>query len=324
MLQVPTSAIKQAARSSGYAYSPIADWIEGSVLLGRPQYRRGDFLDALLDDQAGFQDPEEETDPEAAFSRSDRANSRLMEAWQELRRREKALGKQSPFAVKGTTISRRKTWRAWPEYSFCVFLALRPYYRSLNRTVFGKNYVQQGALFEGLVRNSVRAWGWKTVSAGFTEGNFARLVERLPVISNQIGVPVGGNLARWLSDDAQDGGLDVLAWLPFNDERPDQLFLLMQVKSGRDWEESLDQPSLRFWGKMLDFSSPPYKGLAMPFEIDDTTFSRKSNTLEGLLLNRSRLLAPAPSGQLPPDKVLRRRIVTWLAPKFKGMPRIDN
>lgn len=66
---------------------------------------------------------------------------------------------------------------------------------------------------------------------------------------------------------------------------------LMQCASGDDWTDKLHTPDIEVLKRLITFSSSPQRGIAMPFAQEDEEFSRQCNHVDGMLLDRYRLLS---------------------------------
>ena len=82
-----------------------------------------------------------------------------------------------------------------------------------------------------------------------------------------------------------------LFYRPFPDNRVGVPVYLMQCASGENWVHKLHEPDLNVWTKIILFAATPSKAIAIPFVLLDKEFKQRCNRVNGMLLDRYRLLA---------------------------------
>lgn len=100
-------------------------------------------------------------------------------------------------------------------------------------------------------------------------------------------------------NNQQDGGLDVLAWIPFYDRRPGQLIAFGQCAAGQDWREKLFDTSPHTFRElwMLEGWEPaPVRVFLLPRCIPDDQW-REANVKGGIVFDRCRIASLV--GQFP-------------------------
>ena len=128
------------------------------------------------------------------------------------------------------------------------------------------------------------------------------------------------NIEDWFPSQGKDAGLDLVCDQPFLDGRGGHPLYFFQCASGRSWEDKIETPDLRLWAKFFDFSSDPVRGFAIPYVLSSKKkFRSVNNRVDGLLLDRLRLIAPlATDGdQVPSD--LESSLIDWLTPRIEGL-----
>ena len=98
----------------------------------------------------------------------------------------------------------------------------------------------------------------------------------------------------------------------------------MQCGSGGNWDGKLHTPNLRVWTKIVQWASKPKKAFATPYALSDEDFIEDCNLVNGLFLDRYRLLS---CDQGNPDWVsadLKADIVAWLEPRIQLLPQADE
>lgn len=89
-----------------------------------------------------------------------------------------------------------------------------------------------------------------------------------------------------------DGGVDVVAWWRFKDERPGAPVLLGQCTVQLEWAEKVADIKLELWKKWVDFETvPPQTALVLPFAVSRTSSQWANRTITaGVILDRLRLM----------------------------------
>ena len=141
MLTIPTKGFAQSVREHNVHLNVLCDWIEGSVLFDDEELSLIDIADVLI---------EEERYVTENFARQGVGN-----AWTELQRRLLWIGNGCAFTIDGRWIRRRTLWRDVPAHAFCILLSLAPYY-DWWVSQFGRDYTEQGELFELLTKELIK------------------------------------------------------------------------------------------------------------------------------------------------------------------------
>lgn len=221
-------------------------------------------------------------------------------------------------------MSAQDAWEQFPAYSFCLALSLPGSYPEWARN-FGQDYNEQGELFEALTAESVRGTltGWVVHPTGWTRTTPTRLAEVVARLASLLGEATG-DLAHWTQQKANEAGLDLLCFRPFPDGRVGVPVYMFQCASGADWKKKLKSPDLRVWTKIITFASDPKKAFAMPFALSEKDFTYNTNLVDGLLLDRHRLLSPGLERRdwVPSD--LATRLVAWTDPRIQQLPMLTT
>ncbi len=311
MLALPDSGMARSVNRHNIKLEILCDWIEASILFDESEddFSVMDVVDVLIN--------------ENIYDGRDFAEEILVHAWTELTRRVEYVRPKMPFTVTYPEVKRINSWQTMPAHSFCVLLSLSQCYRNWWDCVTGRDRNEQGELFELVTQESLREQfsDWQVRRTGWSPVNPTGFQE----IVNQT--------ADWLGEDARhdnrtrantrrkDGGLDLLLYRPFSDHRGGFPVYLMQCASGRDWVKKIQQPSIGLWRKLIDFVVPPQKGLAIPFALSDDNFRDHCVLVEGLLLDRHRLLAAARYREQWESSSLKDRIIKWAMPRIEKLPR---
>jgi hypothetical protein len=90
----------------------------------------------------------------------------------------------------------------------------------------------------------------------------------------------------------EDGGVDVIAWWRFADERHGAPVLLAQCTVQLAWEDKLHDIDLVLWEKWIDFATvPPQRALVIPFAVSRAASTWNDRTsVAGVIIDRVRLM----------------------------------
>lgn len=310
MLTPPTVGMARSVREHNVDFVALCDWVEGSVLFDDEKLSISDVADVLVENEI-YTKQEEAKDPLEIVSA----------AWAEVKRRQNWIGMGSPIKVSRIRLRRLYDWQNAPAHSFCLALSLAQWYPDWARE-FGSDYNEQGELFEQLTKEAME-WifpEWVIHPTGWTRTTPNKLNEVVQEVVSHLG-EASGDIERWTEAKAHEAGLDLLCYRPFKDGRVGMPVFLVQCASGVHWNSKLHTPNLRIWTKIVQFASDPKKAFAMPHALSDENFIPTCNLVDGLLLDRYRLLSP---GSDNPDWIsveLKAAIIKWLKPRIERLPR---
>ncbi len=280
MLQLPKDGFNVSVTAHNVKLAALADWIEGSVAFATEEVSQSDVKDALIEGNV--------------YRDQSFASERIESAWNEMRRRCRCLGASVPYTVEKLRVLRTAEWKQRAGYSFCLALSLQVAYRKKVSAKCGRDFTEQGELFERLTAASLEKLGWSVHTTGWSKARVATIKLKVTAIAKHLGEPEQhGAIERWTKKQAKDVGLDVVCSQPFEDGWGGRPLCLVQCASGDDWDRKLHTPDLQTWGRLLDFTTKPGRGLSMPFAPLEEEF-RHAAGKDGmmLLLDRHRLLAP--------------------------------
>ncbi|MGC3992067.1 MAG: hypothetical protein QM796_20715 [Chthoniobacteraceae bacterium] len=160
---------------------------------------------------------------------------------------------------------------------------------------------------------------WKVHRTGWSQENAKKLAGVVAEVAGLLGAETG-EIKKWTSASANEAGLDVLCFRSFNDERVSSPALLFQCASGMHYNGKLHTPNLRVWEKIVIFPVEPSKAFATPFALTDQEFLRAINIVNGPLLDRYRLLAPAHANTKWLSQELSDKLVAWTEPRIATLP----
>ena len=203
----------------------------------------------------------------------------------EVKERRKSAPSTYPFHVSDVGIERVPEIERSP-YEFLLWLSFSPVFRE------EKRFNESDVPFDEIAASALRAlWGpyGQAVRFGFPPsgerpntfpGAIAWLCEKL-------NLPVG---AAKPSPQRQDGGVDVIAWRPFQDRRSGFSIILCQCTVQIDWKGKGKDIESDVWRGWVDLGKDPTLALAIPFAVP-AVFDRWDEVRRSvhIILDRGRL-----------------------------------
>jgi hypothetical protein len=313
MLALPTTGFGRSVVKDNVELDVLCDWIEGSVLFEDERLTQRKVVNVLCSQNI--------------YDDQDMAANRVTSAWSELRRRQRFIGDGSPYKFEGQGMELTiDIWKNAPGHAFCVLLSLAKWYRDWAKQ-FGKDYTIQGELFEQLTRESVEAqfYGWAVRPTGWSRSNTKKLDAVVTEVAALLGEPKG-DVGKWSKVSANEAGLDLVCLRSFPDDRPGRPVFFFQCASGGDWDGKLHTPRLEQWRKLVEFTALglPTKAFATPFAFLDAEFIRNCMLVDGLLMDRYRLLAVSKINPAWVSHKLTNQIFKWAKPRVAKLARLDE
>ena len=307
MLALPPKGFARSINKHNVDTAICCDWIEACALFGDGEASGSDVVDILREneiyDSQGF------------------AWELVNNIFSAIRERKWVLGHGYPLRVEaGTRVVCDQAWQDVAPYALCLALSLAKAYPNWWQG-FGQDFGPQGKLLKIL---PLRRWLLRSMAGKFirrdgpaTEPNSIANIVR--DVAERLG-EVTGEIRPWSAKRAKEAGLDLLCFRPFPDGRAGFPVMLFQCASGKDWHSKLHQPEIRVWTKVVSFTIDPQKALAMPFALDSDDFRYHANVVNGLLLDRDRLLIPGQVNRDWTSNDLRDRIRAWVEPRLLTLP----
>ncbi|MGO9085939.1 MAG: hypothetical protein ACLQBK_11985 [Candidatus Sulfotelmatobacter sp.] len=277
----------------------LADWIEGCALFGDGAALAGtELVDILLQ--------------ENIYAKQDFCWERVDDGLRELRRRSE-LGSAFSLRVSGRKIERLVHWRDAPVHSFLLLFTLAQRYDHWAE-VMPVDYNVQGDLFEEVTKESLGCQfpDWIIHPTGWSKTHPTKLGELVADMTERLG-EIQGVVEAWTDAQAKEAGLDLLCYRPFLDEHVGVPLLMLQCASG-NWKEpgKLKTPDLDVWTKIVVFASRPKKAFATPFSFLRQDFRRVVAKVDGVVLDRYRLLIPNKYERDWVSETLQNKLRAWL------------
>lgn len=311
MLALPDNGMLRSISAHNIVFEYLCDWIEGNILFDETEDKFSvvDIVDVLIS--------------ENIYDEQDFAEKIVIDAWIELKRRANCIDSEMAFSVVYPTVKRTRSWEDTPAHSFCVLLSLAQCYKRWWVNISEGGYREQGELFELLTQESLETQfsDWCIRRTGWYRTEPTELRGMVNRIANWLGEDTGDDINAWVSSDGRDMGLDLLCYRPFPDNRTGFPVYLMQCASGQNWTEKVYQPNIDLWQRLVNFVVRPQKAFAIPFALSDDDFRKQCVLIQGLFLDRCRLLAAARFREQWESSSLKDRIIRWAMPRIDQLPR---
>jgi hypothetical protein len=311
MLVIPTSGFARSVSTHNVDLDKLCDWIEASICFSDDDAISITSVADVLVENEVYQD----------FSL---AREMVQDAWAELKKRGHLIQQYCIFEIDEPWIRRRSDWRNYSLQAFCVMLSLAPIY-DWWKVEFGSNYVEQGDLFEEVVEEAIsnNFGGWSTYRTGWSSINQLRFPTILTEVSRRLNEQLL-NIGQWDEDRAKDMGLDMLWHRPFADRRAGTPVFLLQCASGDNWKKKLKTPDIAIWKDLIHFTTPPQRAVAIPFALLEREFYQTCIKVEGIVLERTRLLGAFNLSDKRPSSELNSRIIEWTEQRVNTLRRRSN
>jgi hypothetical protein len=313
MLKLPQKGFRPSTTVHNCDLAIACDWLEASVMACETEISRSSVSDILFEQQIY------QKDRHSGFSFcSDFIDS----LWAEMRRRERLAADACLFKVSEKRILRRADWTRGLPGVFLMILCCIEYYEELNSGPLARKFVNQGELFEDFCRETIGLGGWVATRTGWSSSSTSspqKLVATVKLAADALREHYVNESFVEIYSGKNEAGCDMVAYLPYDDSRTGRPVALIQCASGANFKDKLGTPSIDLWRKFIAFSTIPLRGFCTPRAFGDEEFKRHAGQVDGVFLDRHRLLSPfAKSGRLSPD--LSSRLSDWLHPRIKSLP----
>jgi hypothetical protein len=262
--------------------SSVADWAEWYVAHSQESLSR-----ASLSKMMG------------AASGSDVSDEDLDNVWRELEGRQKLYGPNTPIKVSSRLLESKVDWLDIPGYMACLIFSVTG---NIEETGLG------GKLFEHISNSAVKSYiNGEAVVCG--------VPRRLT--ASELAAKVNERFTREYPSFRKDRNLDVLAWKPFQDGRPNQIVMLVQCAAGKNWRTKTKELNLKAWSSYIDFMCVPIKGFTLPDIISDVARFDDYGQDAGVIFDRSRIYRNIVGTTL--DTATQKKLITWCKRRIKSM-----
>ncbi|AJY47065.1 hypothetical protein [Martelella endophytica] len=309
MLQIPQYGFQRSVNKSNVDRIPLGDWLEGIVLFDQKEVTKSEVVDALIEYQIC---------PDEA---QDLAHDIASDGWDELRQRRAWGGLPESTTISTNRLEENVAWEAQPVRSFFLLLSLFQIFPDWAKDV--RDNVTQGNLFEEVVELICPAIlpGWNVFRAGWSPENAKSVPDIVAELCEKLFVNGATNMDDWHAPDAKDGGLDIVCYRSFADQREAMPVYFLQCASGKNWRNKVNTPNADLWQKLLDAAVRPSTGIAAPFVIGNRELKIAGLTGQITVLDRLRLLGSATVAGTEFPEDLTERLVKWMRDRIGSLPR---
>lgn len=309
MLSIPEIKFNYSANQSNVDVNAMCDWLEASSLFDDNVVTKGDVVDLLIENQI------------CSDKNQDLAHLIADEGWDEMERRKRWGGIPDYVTLTGTRIESSKSWREDPIRSFLVLLSILRIYPDWAKG--HQAHAVQGDLFEKVVELICPHIlpGWTTYRAGWSPDNTKNIPSIVQALCERIYTAGAADLDDWLLTAGNDGGLDLVCYREFLDQREATPMFFIQCASGKNWRTKVDTPNPELWQKLLNASVRPSTGIAAPFVIDSKELKIAALIGQIVVFDRLRLLSVTQDNPLILTVDFENDVTSWMQPRVDALPR---
>ena len=309
MLQIPEVKFARSATKSNVDPNALCDWLEACALFEGPSVTKGDVVDLLIEGQVCSDDNQ------------DLAHAIADEGWDELTMRKRWGGVPNDVEITTTRITCHTTWQDDPIRAFFVLLSALRIYPEWAKD--HQAHVVQGDLFERVVELICPHLlpGWTSYRAGWSPQDTKDIPAIAADLTERLSTSGAIDIDDWLITPGKDGGLDIVCYRSFDDEREATPVFFLQCASGKNWRTKIATPNPDLWQKLLNSAVKPSTGIVAPFVIDRKELKFHALVGQIIVFDRIRLIKAARAGnvQLPED--LAQELEDWMNPRVEQLPR---
>ena len=311
IFKLPEAGMRRSARIHRSDMGIFVDWLECNVVFLGRRLSGADIVDILQENNI--------------YRDQDHAWEFFYQALSVMENRARYLGMGYPISLHSDAISFNRNWEDFAPYSFCLFLSLSQVYPNWKHQILLGNYTVQGDLFELLSAEALKQLfgGWVVKNTGWSRTRIVSLNSVVKNVGEWLNEQIG-DLGRWTSERAKEAGLDLLSYRPFADANVGIPVYMWQCASGEKWRDKRKTPDIALWSRLLAWAVNPRKGMTIPFALDENSMRKESVIVEGLLLDRHRLLEPGVRNANWLTPSLYDTITNWMTPIVAGLPLLDD
>ena len=309
MLKIPEIKFNRSVKESNVEVNALCDWLEACTLFDEREITKSDVVDILLENQV------------CTDENQDLAHLIADEGWDEFTRRKRWGGVPDHVEIGATRITSTVPWTEEPIRAFLVMLSIQRIFPDWAQE--RQAHVVQGNLFEKVVEIICPAIfpGWTTYRAGWSPENTKKIPLIVPELCSRLSMRGAADLNEWIRPADNDGGLDLVVYRTFQDEREGLPLYLLQCASGKNWREKVATPNSKAWLKYLNAAVEPSTGIVAPFVIDDFDLRRGALYGQAIVIDRIRLLSAARAGNITLGAGLLDELSAWLTPRVDALPK---
>ncbi|QTH19565.1 hypothetical protein HRJ34_14365 [Rhizorhabdus wittichii] len=309
MLSIPEVKFGYSANQSNVDANAMCDWLEACTLFDDQVVTKGDVVDLLMENQI------------CPDTNQDLAHLIADEGWDEMDRRKRWGGVPDYVTMTGSRIESGRTWQDDPVRSFLVLLSILRIYPEWAKG--HQAHGVQGDLFEKVVEQICPHLlpGWTTYRAGWSPDDTKNIPGIVAALCERIYTAGAADLDDWLLTAGNDGGLDLVCYREFPDQREAAPMFFLQCASGKNWRTKVSTPNPDLWQKLLNAAVRPSTGIAAPFVVDPKELKTAALIGQIVVFDRLRLLSAVQGGALQLEDELSAEVIAWMQPRVDALPR---
>ena len=187
------------------------------------------------------------------------------------------------------------------------------------------NYSEQGNLFEKVVEEicSDLFSGWTVYRAGWSPDNTKNIPAIVDVLCEHLHTKGAINLDDWTDESEKDGGLDIVCYRKFADQREAMPTYFLQCASGKNWREKVHTPNPNTWQKYLDSAVQPGIAIVVPLVIESKELRKYGLRGQVVIIDRLRMLDVVHSNSLSLPDDMNIEIIDWVEKRAVTLPQVN-
>ncbi len=267
-----------------------ADYIEMLALFTNNHVTKSDILDRLFDE--GIDLSENEDNLDGLYSdkseNDDKNELWIIEIFNLIIYRVSLFASDYPFKLdKSGLILRDNLSDGNKIYLSLLISSNLNYFKILQPELTAEfETISQQSLINYMPKNAkVKATGRNTEYSGYAR-------EKITKIANEINIEINDKELSDVSDrNVQEEGLDLIAWIPFEDKIPNLITILAQCACGKDWINKQFETG-RYENFFYFYKQQPIHVMYIPYALsNDNYFFQAKDIIKGrIIFDRKRIL----------------------------------
>ena len=306
MIAVPERDLLSARAVTEVNTDALADWLEANLFFWESRVTTSDVVNSLMEYECFLGD-------------QDDGYAIASQGWQEMRKRKRWGGIEGALEIDAATIESKSCWEDSLIWSFFVLLSIQRVFPAWAKE--HADYPTQGELFERVVETICPAMfpGWCSYRTGWSPNEAKDIPAIVEELQSRIFVLGNQNLKSWVGRKTKDGGLDIVCYRRFADEREALPVYFLQCASGRNWRRKIGTPNALQWKTFLDSAVQPSTGIAAPFVVNEDEVRQVGLEGQVVVLDRLRLLSAAVNAGISLPEDLRQGVRDWMRPRVESL-----
>ena len=140
-------------------------------------------------------------------------------------------------------------------------------------------------------------------------------------MQEHLNIPGAADPTTAFPPGTKDGGLDIVCYRKFDDQKEALPTLFLQCASGKNWREKVNTPNSERWYKLMDSAVRPSNGIVAPFVIEEDELRFAAMTGQAVVFDRLRMLSAAKKEKVQISPSLERQLIDWMQPRVADIPK---